>query len=111
MVKIRHLFCVVFLAAFTGLAQPGPLLFVPEHNWTWHVGSSCYGVSQWRVIGDPWFGARSYTDVYFGRRLFSTRMRAEWMALLPIIGLAALGGIILLGRDAKTRNSDGIQNA
>jgi len=97
MSKIRYfVLLTMLLSAFIATAQPGPLI-ADERDWTFHVGSTRYGIYQ-----ASWMGGGGYTSVYFGRTVFTVRKPAGLLLALVIVPCGRIG-VFLVRREGKTR--------
>jgi len=82
----RILVLTVCLAFTTPWAARGQNGVYGEHDWTVQVGSSRFGVAQWR-------SSQRYTSVYVGRCWLVLPMHAGWviaMFLVPVGAATAL---------------------
>ncbi len=94
---------LLVLLSVPAQGQPGPIYFI-EHDWTFRVGNSRFGIFKDRWLGDEKYGGGSHITIYAGKaslRLKSRSFNAGSFAILSIGAISACMFCILTLRDAK----------
>jgi len=63
------------------------------HFWRFSVGSTEFGIREWRYSGNPTTGKkpRSHTTVFYGWGEFDVRLPAYTVLAIGIVGLGVVG--------------------
>jgi|ERR1043166_1272689 hypothetical protein len=107
----RFAILAVLLLESAVSAQPGPIYFV-EHDWSFCVAGSRFGLCQDKLLGDEKYGAGRHTTLYFGGASFRTSTRSFQRATfiaLPL-GAVALCTLYVLMRRSKRVHANELKN-